>query len=98
MAGTVTAVSGNTITVTGKNGTTYTVDAGSAAITKNMTVTAADIKVGDTLMAQGTLTGTSVAATVIHDGVPPSGMSHMGMGFGHKEWKGPRTATSTPAQ
>ncbi len=84
--GTVSAVSGDTITLTGKDGTTYTVNAGSASITKNMTVGISDIKVGDTLMAQGTVNGTSVTATNIHDGVPPMGSmmgGHMGHGMGH---------------
>lgn len=86
--GTVSAVNGSSITLTGKDGTTYTVDAGSASITKDMTVSVSDIKVGDTLMAHGTVSGTSVTATNIHDGVPPMGgmmgghMGH-GMGMGH---------------
>lgn len=86
VVGTVSAVSGDTITLTGKDGTTYTVTAGSASITKNMTVGISDIKVGDTLMAQGTVSGTSVTATKIHDGVLPMGGmmgGHMGHGMGH---------------
>jgi len=89
--GTVTAVSGNIITVTsthrtgpkpaqgstpstssGQATTTtiYTVDTTSATITKNNVAgTIASIIVGDTIMAQGTLTGTNLVATTIRDGV-----------------------------
>jgi hypothetical protein len=75
--GTVTAVSGNTITVDSKKGfdttatdTTYTVDATNATITKSgATGTIASIVVGDTIVAQGTLTGTNLVATTVHDGV-----------------------------
>ena len=89
VGGTVTAVSGNTITITTTNPktkatSTYTVDASAAAITKDMTVSVGDIKVGDTIMADGTVNGTSVAATAIHDGNPPAGgaMGGPGMGWG----------------
>jgi hypothetical protein len=78
VGGTVTAVSGNTITVTGADGKTYTIDATSAAITKDETVTVSSVAVGDTIMANGTVNGTSVTATAIHDGKMPAG----GAGFG----------------
>ena len=83
VAGTVSAVSGNTVTITGKNGTTYTIDGSAAAITKDMTVGVSAIAVGDTVSAQGTVSGTSVAATAIHDGKLPmmDGMRGPG-GFG----------------
>jgi hypothetical protein len=75
--GTVAAASGNTITVTSKQGpsatvvtTTYTVDATNAKIMKNgVAGTIASILVGDTITAQGTLTGTNLVATTIRDGV-----------------------------
>ncbi len=74
--GTVSAVSGNTITVDGKQGfgtnavaITFTIDATNAKITKNNVVgTVSSILVGDTVMAQGTLTGTTLVATIIRDG------------------------------
>ena len=78
VGGTVTAVSGNTITVTGKDGKTYTIDATSAAITKDETVTVSSIAVGDTVMANGTVSGTSVTATAIHDGKMPAGGADFG--------------------
>ena len=77
--GTVTAVSGNTITVSGKQGfganvtaTTFTVDATNAKIMKaNVAGTISSIVVGDTIVAEGTLTGTNLVATTIRDGVMP---------------------------
>jgi hypothetical protein len=70
--GTVTAVNGNTITVTGKNGTTYTIDGSSSKVTKMETISVSDIQVGDIIGAQGTVSGDSVTATHIMDGVPPA--------------------------
>ena len=75
--GTVSAVNGNTLTVAGKQGfganavsTTYTVDATNAKVMKNNVAgTVSSIAVGDTIMAQGTLTGTNLVATNIRDGV-----------------------------
>jgi hypothetical protein len=67
-AGTVTAVSGNTITLTGKDGKTYTVEAGSAAVKKIVVSSVADIKVGDTLMVNGNTSGTTITAKQIVDG------------------------------
>ena len=93
--GTVTAVSGDTITLTDKkNSTTYTVDATNATITKRTapvagttntpgtrpaptTITVSRIAVGDTLVVQGTVSGTNITATKIADGV-----GGMGRGFG----------------
>jgi len=97
--GTVSAVNGNIITLTGKNNTTtYTVDATNAAITKftpgasgakgtSTTITASQIQSGDTLIVQGTVSGNSVTATKIMDG------TFMRGGFGHGHAK-----TTTPAQ
>jgi hypothetical protein len=75
--GTVSAVSGNSITVSGKQGfganataATFTVDATNAKVTKNNTASSVSaIAVGDTIMAQGTLTGTNLVATMIRDGM-----------------------------
>jgi len=79
VTGTVTAISGNTFTVTVKGwqrgnkaaptSTVYTVDATSATITKgSATSTVSAILVGDTVMIKGTVTGTSVVATAIRVG------------------------------
>jgi hypothetical protein len=77
--GVVSAVSGNTIMVSGRNffrstttaTTTFTIDATNAKITKNdsdATTSVSNISVGDTVMIQGTISGTNVVATMIHDG------------------------------
>ena len=83
VTGTVSAISGTTLTVTSKKmergmnkaGTstpaasvTYTVDASNATVTKNNTTsTLSAIAVGDTIMVQGTVSGTNVTATTIRD-------------------------------
>jgi hypothetical protein len=94
--GTVSSVSGNTLTVTQSmrpnasttTPTVYTVDATNAKVMKNGTSsTVSAIASGDTVMVQGTVTGTNVVATTIRDGVGgmmggrgiPGGK---GMGFG----------------
>ena len=76
ISGKVASINGTTITVTGKsraNGaavtTTYTVNASSATIIKNgATATVSAISVGDTIIVQGTISGTNVAAKTIRDG------------------------------
>jgi hypothetical protein len=68
-AGTVSAVNGNTITLTGKDGTTYTIDATSATVKKVSDSSVSNIAVGDTLMVNGTTSGTNIAATNIVDGM-----------------------------
>jgi hypothetical protein len=78
--GTVSAISGTTITVqTMARGTsaaqTFTVDASSATVTKDgQSSSVSSIAVGDFLMVQGTVSGTSVSATTIRDGKPMMGM------------------------
>ncbi len=84
IVGMVSAVSGTTITVTSKNKmksegsagtqttTIYTVDASKATVAKNGATSAISaIAVGDTIMVQGTITGTNIVATAIRDGVRP---------------------------
>lgn len=71
VVGTVSAVNGSTITVTGKDGVSYTVNAGSASVKKVITGTLSDVVIGDTIGVQGTVSGTSVTATTIMDGIPP---------------------------
>lgn len=97
IGGTVSSVNGTTIVVLGRDGTSYTVDASSAAFRKGpstsgntpSTITIADIKVGDTVSVRGTVTGTSVVATDVMDGIPSMGqgrgagmMGNGGMGHG----------------
>ncbi len=105
--GTVTGVDGSTITVTQKlrpNATTspavYTVDASTARVFKNGTSsTVADIVQGDTVMVQGTVTDTSVVATVIRDGVGMPGKGGFGFNGRENSSSGPQTSVipRTPA-
>ena len=77
IVGTVSAVSGTTLTVTGRvmpKSTTpapnYTVDASSATVRKDNTASnVSAIAVGDTVRVQGTRTGTNIVAKIIIDGV-----------------------------
>jgi hypothetical protein len=73
--GTVSGMSGNTITVTGSNGTTYTVNASSATVDKLQQLSVSDIRVGDTVGIQGQVSGSSVTAKHIMDGIPPNRIS-----------------------
>src|ERR1700739_1563294 len=73
--GTVSAISGDTITLQSKGfgqnatATTYTVDATNATVTKNGSASSlSSIEGGDTLMVQGTVSGDNVTATKINDG------------------------------
>ncbi len=67
ISGTVTAKSGDTLTVLATNGTTYTVDASDSDINegKNDDATLDDIKVGDTVSITGDTEGSSIDADVI---------------------------------
>ena len=78
-SGSVSAINGSSITLTGHNKTTVTIDASQATITKPQRPTSAtatptttaltltDIKTGDRLTAFGALNGTTVSATQISD-------------------------------
>lgn len=104
--GTVTSINGDIITVSGRQGfgpnatatTTYTVDATNATVKKNnATSTVSAIAIGDAIFAQGTVTGTNVAAVTIRDGIMMGmrGQGGPGMnGQGGQYWRG--HATSTP--
>ena len=93
VVGTVASVNGTTLTVTSKGWpmmrgnnaaptpapVIYTVDASNATVTKNGTTSSvSNIAVGDTVMIQGTVSGTSVTATVIRDGMPAKGQNENG--------------------
>jgi len=73
--GTVTAVSGSSITVSAKGGV-YTIDASGATVEKysgstSSSVGVAGIAVGDTVSIAGTITSASMTAKDIRDGNPP---------------------------
>jgi Domain of unknown function (DUF5666) len=74
ISGTVSAVSGSILTVTGSDGTVYTVDTTNATLIKqgNPTNSISAINVGDSVQIQGTVSGTSVTATVVLDNVAAS--------------------------
>ncbi len=86
--GTIASISGNTITVVSKGfgrgattatPTTYTIDATNASVTKSGAASSVSALVmGDTVMVEGTVTGTNVVATAIRDGIP-QGRGGMGM-------------------
>jgi hypothetical protein len=68
--GTVTAVNGNTITITRADGITSTIDASGATITKMITENVSDIQVGERIGAEGSLSGTTITAKHIMAGIP----------------------------
>lgn len=81
IGGEVTAVSGTTITLTGRDNVSYTVDASGATVRTFTngtpgTGSIADIAVGDKIGVRGTVSGTSVTATEIMDGLPPHDAGH----------------------
>jgi len=103
--GTVSTISGNTITVLGHAGfgktavatTTYTVDATNAKVTKgNATSTVANIAIGDNVAVQGTITGTNVVATMIRDGIM-AGRPGLGLGRGENGQGNGKMGSTTPA-
>jgi hypothetical protein len=68
VAGTVSAISGNTITLKNNSNTQYTVDASSADIKKGeATSSVSSISIGDNILVQGTVNGSSVTATMVID-------------------------------
>jgi hypothetical protein len=90
VGGTITAISGNTLTVTNASNVTYTIDVSSATIVKNGTSTAlANLSTGESVVVQGTVNGTSVtASSVLDQGVKAASASSTaksgggGFGFG----------------
>lgn len=68
VAGTVSAISGNTITLKNNSNTQYTIDVTNANIKKgDATSTVSSISVGDNILVQGTVNGSSVTATLVID-------------------------------
>jgi hypothetical protein len=87
--GSVVSVNGTTLTVSGHSGmgsatTTFTVDASAAKVIKvssgkPASSTVSSIAVGDKVMVEGTVSGTSITATTVLDGLL-GGMMHMNPG------------------
>ncbi len=68
VGGKITAVSGNSLTVTNASNVTYTIDVATAKIVKSgAAITASGLAVGDSVVAQGTVNGTSVTASSLID-------------------------------
>ncbi len=87
VAGSVASVSGSTLTVTNSGNLTYTVDATNAKITRVGTTNAtiSNVAVGDQVIVQGTVNGTSVVATSVidhpHLTTGTGAQTHQGGGF-----------------
>jgi len=81
IGGAVTAIDGSTLTVTNASNVTYTINAVNSTIIKNGTsTTIANVAVGDNLIVQGTVSGTSVtASSVIDQGVKSGNTSSSGV-------------------
>ncbi|MES2225056.1 MAG: DUF5666 domain-containing protein [Patescibacteria group bacterium] len=80
VGGTVTAVNGNTVTITNKSNIAYTIDVTNAKVTKNGTAsTSSTIAVGDTVLVQGAINGTAVTAVSVT--ASNSGNANMHVGF-----------------
>ncbi len=77
VGGTVSAVSGSTLTVTTKSSIAYTVDAASATVIKDhATSTLASVAQGDAVVVQGTVNGTAItASSIIDQAATPAGTS-----------------------
>jgi hypothetical protein len=101
VGGEVTAIDGNTITVTGRDGTTGTihVDGDTTYQVNRDTGALSDISVGSFVVAQGTLrTDGSLDAAVVHSGMRGlRGGDHPGRGFHGGPLDPSATPTPTPA-
>lgn len=72
VAGTISVVNGNTLTVTTSSNVTYTVDATSAKILEgNTTATVSSLAAGHKVLIQGAVNGTSITASTILDQQAP---------------------------
>ena len=70
-SGKVTAINGSTAAIMANNGETYTVNLGSATISKLTQINSGEIQVGDTLHVQGNASGSTITAQHVLDGVLP---------------------------
>jgi hypothetical protein len=84
VAGTVSSISGSSVVITTLSSITYTIDASNATVDRNGSAsTVSAIVVGDYIVAQGAVNGTSVTASSIIDNQarskPASGTTGTGM-------------------
>lgn len=92
LLGTVSAVVGTTITISAR-GQSLTVDASNATVVRvpDTTIQVSDIQVGDSVLVQGSLEGSSVTATRIMDGLSTNAQGRPGMmGNSTEHMGGPR--------
>lgn len=72
VAGKVTQVSGATVIITNSSNVTYTIDASNATVMKgNATSTLSSVNVGDSVIVQGAVNGTTVTASSVIDQTNP---------------------------
>jgi hypothetical protein len=88
VAGTVLAINGLAITVTNSSKVTYTVDATNAKIIQGAnTIFLASVKIGDSVIVQGVVNGTAVAASTIIDTNATAGIkAHVGFFGSIGQW------------
>lgn len=71
VAGKITAINGNSITITNQGGAVYTIDVSKAKIMRGKdNLAVLDLVVGDSIVVQGAINGSSVAASLILDQTP----------------------------
>ena len=100
--GTISAVSGSTMTVKSTDGytATYTVDKTSRITLNGSDGTLSKLKKNDQVRVVGIQSGTSTVAKMVLDGVPARGLlpgMHGGFGFGHMFGHRERAQQSPPA-
>jgi hypothetical protein len=85
IAGKVSAISGDTLTVTTTSNVTYSVDATNAKILEGQnTIAIGSIVVGNTVLVQGTVNGTSITASTVVDQSGPAASVTANMDKGQK--------------
>ncbi|MDB5203983.1 MAG: hypothetical protein JWP09_11 [Candidatus Taylorbacteria bacterium] len=73
VAGSVTGVSGSTITISNTSNVTYTIDATNAKVMKGKDAGAlSDVALGDHVVVQGTVNGNAITATTVIDQKAPA--------------------------
>ena len=68
IAGTISAINGSIVSITNNSSSTYAIDVTNAKISQGpKTITVSTLKVGDKIIAQGTISGTSMTASSVID-------------------------------
>lgn len=87
VAGTVSALNGTSLAITTSSNVSYTVDGSNAVVDKgNATSSVSAISVGDYVIVQGTVNGTSVVASSIIDQKAPANSSSDGAPGAGRGW------------